>query len=72
MVAQSFPQVEGLDYIDTYAPVARMESIRATMHIAATDDLKEEVYMEQPKRREERKSGQVEPSLNVGDKLCIC
>ena len=64
LVAKGFRQKEGLDYFDTYAPVARMTSIRTLialasiykLHIHQMDvktaflngDLNEEVYMEQP------------------------
>lgn len=69
LVAQGFTQVAGLDYTDTFAPVARMESIRAVLHIGAQrnwlmkqfdvktaflyGDLEEEIYMRQPEGYEE-------------------
>ena len=69
VVAKGFAQKPGIDYMDTYAPVARMESTRAILHIAASldweihqmdvkmaflhGDLKEEVYMEQPEGMKE-------------------
>jgi hypothetical protein len=66
LVAKSFKQKEGIDYFDTYAPVARITSIRVLMELASifdlyvhqmdvktaflNGDLEEEVYMEQPER----------------------
>ena len=34
LVAQGFSQVEGIDYFDTYAPVARLPSSRAIIAMA--------------------------------------
>jgi hypothetical protein len=64
LVAQGFTQVEGLDFGETYAPVARLEAIRFLLTFAAHHDFKlyqmdvksaflngplsEEVYVEQP------------------------
>jgi hypothetical protein len=64
LVAKGYSQVEGLDFDETYAPVARLESIRillsyATYHgfkLYQMDEksaflngpIKEEVYLEQP------------------------
>jgi hypothetical protein len=64
LVAKSYSQVEGLDFDETYAPVARLESIRillvyATYHgfklyqmnmksAFRNGPIKEEVYVEQP------------------------
>ncbi|XP_074576648.1 uncharacterized protein LOC141833162 [Curcuma longa] len=64
LVARGFNQVEGLDYDETYAPVARLESIRILLGYAAymgfklhqmdvksaflNGFIKEEVYVEQP------------------------
>eukprot|EP01018_Ginkgo_biloba_P031340 Gb_07919 [translate_table: standard] len=66
LVAKGFSQVAGIDYSETFAPVAKMTSIRLTLAIAATHgwvmhqmdvksaflhgDLEEEIYMEQPSR----------------------
>nr|GEV31172.1 zinc finger, CCHC-type [Tanacetum cinerariifolium] len=65
LVIQSFRQKEGIDYFDTYAPVARMTTIRLLLALAAIHNLlihqmdvkieflngglDEEVYMKQPK-----------------------
>ena len=65
LVAKGFRQKEGTDYFNTYAPVARITSIRIifaltsiyNLHVHQMDvktailngDLNEEVYMEQPK-----------------------
>lgn len=38
LVAQGFSQVPGVDYFDTFAPVARLSSIRAALAIAAVND----------------------------------
>jgi len=63
-VAQGFTQVEGLDFGETYAPVARLEGIQMLLAFAAHHDFKlyqmdvkgaflngpiqELVYVEQP------------------------
>ena len=39
LVAQGFSQVPGVDYFDTFTPVAKLASIRAILAIAAADDL---------------------------------
>ncbi|GKB07087.1 zinc finger, CCHC-type containing protein [Tanacetum coccineum] len=65
LVIQGFRQKEGINYFDTYAPVARITTIRLLLALAATHnllihqmdvkvtflngDLDEEVYMKQPK-----------------------
>ncbi|GKF95525.1 retrovirus-related pol polyprotein from transposon TNT 1-94, partial [Tanacetum coccineum] len=64
LVAQGYNQQEGIDYDETYAPVARLESIRILLSYACALDFKlfkmdvksailnsfiyEEVYMAQP------------------------
>ena len=69
VVAKGYAQKPGVDYTDTYAPVVRMESTRAILHIGASLDweihqmdvktaflhseLEEEVYMEQPEGMKE-------------------
>jgi hypothetical protein len=69
LVAQGFTQVEGLDFGETYAPVARLESIRILIAYATIHDFKlyqmdvksaflngplqERVYVEQPPRFED-------------------
>ena len=40
LVAQGFTQIEGLDFGETYAPVARLESIRILLSYAAHHDFK--------------------------------
>jgi hypothetical protein len=64
LVAKRYSQVEGLDFDETYAPVARLESIRILLAYATyhgfklyqmdmksaflNGPIKEEVYVEQP------------------------
>ena len=64
LVAKGFRQKEGIDYFDTYAPVARTTTIRLLFALASLNDLiihqmdvktaflngdlDEEIYMEQP------------------------
>ena len=64
LVVKGYNQQEGIDYDETFAPVARMEAIRILITFAAHKDmklfqmdvktaflngyLKEEVYVEQP------------------------
>ena len=71
LVAQGFTQIEGLDFGETYAPVARLESIRILFAYAAHHDFKlyqmdvksvflngplsELVYVEQPSGFEDPK-----------------
>jgi hypothetical protein len=66
LVAKGFKQKEGLDYFDTYAPVARIATIRTLLALASiynfeihqidvktaflNGELKEEIYMHQPER----------------------
>ncbi|KAK2444335.1 putative mitochondrial protein [Trifolium repens] len=65
LVAQRYTQIEGLDFDETFAPVARLESIRLLLGVACilkfklyqmdvksaflNGYLQEEVYVEQPK-----------------------
>ena len=39
LVAQGFSQVPGVDYFDTYAPVAKLTSIRTVLALAACQDM---------------------------------
>jgi hypothetical protein len=64
LIAKGYSQVKGLDFDETYAPVARLESIRILLAYATYHDIKlyqmdmksaflngpikEEVYVEQP------------------------
>uniref|UniRef100_A0A2N9F430 Uncharacterized protein n=1 Tax=Fagus sylvatica TaxID=28930 RepID=A0A2N9F430_FAGSY len=79
LVAKGFRQREGIDYFDTYAPVARITSIRVLIALASiyklvvhqmdvktaflNRDLDEEVYMDQPE-------GFVLPGNEK--KVCVC
>ena len=63
-MARGFSQIYGVDYLDTYAPVVKLTSIRILLAIAAiygleihqmdimtaflAGDLEEEIFMEQP------------------------
>ena len=40
LVAQGYTQVEGVDFDESFAPVARLESIRILMSIACTMNFK--------------------------------
>jgi hypothetical protein len=71
LVAQGFTQVEGLDFKETYAPVARLEAIQILLDFAAHHDFKlyqmdvksaflngpiqELIYVEQPSGFEDLK-----------------
>jgi hypothetical protein len=64
LVARGFVQQEGINFDDTFAPIARMESVRLLFALAAQEgwrvyhldvksvflngDLKEEIYVHQP------------------------
>jgi hypothetical protein len=71
LVAQGYTQVEGLDFGETYAPVARLKAIRILLAYACAHNIKlyqmdvksvflngyinEEVYVEQPPSFEDDK-----------------
>lgn len=71
LVAQRYSQIEGIDFDETFAPVARLECIRLILGIACkiriklyqmdvkrvflNEILQEEVYVVQPKGFEDRK-----------------
>eukprot|EP00253_Pinus_taeda_P036632 PITA_36632 len=44
LVAKGFQQVHGIDYDETFAPVAKMDSICLTLSIAAAQRLKKSLY----------------------------
>ena len=52
---QGYTQVEGLDFGETYAPVARLEAIRILLAYACAHNINELVYVEQPPRFEDEK-----------------
>lgn len=75
LVAKGFSQIQGIDYEETFAPVARLESWRYLVALAAhldweihqidfdqaylNGELDEEIYMEQPEGFEVGASGKV-------------
>ena len=70
IVAKGFSQIEGIDYKETFTPVAHLESVRAVLSLAASMDweinqfdvktaflhgeLTEDIYMEQPEGQNEK------------------
>jgi len=48
LVAQGFNQEEGINYEETFAPVARLEAIRMLLAFPCYKDFSEEIYVEQP------------------------
>ena len=44
LVAQGFTQVHGVNYTETFAPVAKLASLRTTLSIAASNDWPIEVF----------------------------
>jgi len=64
LVAKGYSQIPGMDYVDVFSPVVRLESLRAILALAAVENweichmdvkgaylngiLKEKIYMEQP------------------------
>ena len=38
-MAQGFSQIPGVDYFDTFAPVAKLASIQAVLSLAAAEDM---------------------------------
>ncbi|MGV8000454.1 reverse transcriptase domain-containing protein, partial [Mycobacterium kansasii] len=72
LMVQGYTQIEGIDFDETFAPVARLESIRLFLSIACfrkikiyqmdvksaflNGDLHEEVYVEQPMGFEDPKN----------------
>jgi hypothetical protein len=40
LIAQGFSQVEGIDFWETFAPIARLEAIRILLAFAASNKFK--------------------------------
>ena len=70
IVAKGYSQIEGIDYMDSFTPVAHLESMHTVLSIAASldweihqfdvkteflhGDLMEDIYMEQPEGQKAR------------------
>ena len=52
LVAKGYTQKEGIDYDETFSPVAMLKSVRILLAVAAflNGELEEDIYMQQPKR----------------------
>ena len=84
-VAQGFAQVEGSDYTETFAPTARMSTVRMLMQLAAQFDLKvhqmdvktaylnapidTEIFMNQPQGYEQSHDGKIKMVCRLNKSL---
>lgn len=80
LVAKGFTQTYGIDYTETFAPVAKLNTIRILLSLAANfdwpihqldiknaflnDELQEEVFMCQPPGYEDKQNGKIVCKLN--------
>ncbi|TMC14556.1 MAG: DDE-type integrase/transposase/recombinase, partial [Chloroflexi bacterium] len=88
LVARGFSQVFGVDYLDTFAPVAKLAAIRILLAIATVEDLevhqmdvvtaflipdlKEEIYMQLPEGLLKMLEDELNLEMPSGDGEIVC
>ena len=88
LVARGFSQVFGVDYLDTFAPVAKLAAIRILLAIATVEDLevhqmdvvtaflipdlKEEIYMQLPEGLLKMLEDELNLEMPSGDEEIVC